>query len=130
MAQALYSSILNNELGKKTPELVAPAATKAGLPQSSLEALFAAIPTGDFSAVPGVTQDVAAAVAGALKEAYTGSFRTVFYATIPFSAILLVGAFLVPNMEKYLSGNVAKKLRPGGNGDGKEGAAVENIEHV
>lgn len=111
IATALYSSVLANELAKNLPRYVVPAATGAGLPESSVEALFAAITAGDLSTVPGIRPDIIAAVGTAVKTAYTNSFRVVFYTTIPFSAILLLSAFLVPDMEKFLSHNVAKKLQ-------------------
>lgn len=111
IATALYSSVLASELDKNLPKYVVPAATSAGLPESSVESLFAAITTGDFSTVPGITSEIIAAVCPALKTAYTNSFRVVFYTTIPFCFILLLSAFLVPDMEKFLSHNVAKKLQ-------------------
>lgn len=76
-----------------------------------MESLFAAITAGDFSEVPGINPQIIDAVGGALKTAYASSFRVVFYATIPFSVILLLSAFLVPDMKKFLSHNVAKKLQ-------------------
>ena len=84
------------------PRYVTPAATDAGLPSSSLPALFNSIAagTGDFSAVPGITDRITAAVSGALVRANTDSFRIVFYSTIPFSVIVLIAATLVPNVEK------------------------------
>lgn len=112
VAQALYSSIYSNKLGDYMPRYVTPAATSAGLPSSSLPALFKGIAAGgDFSGVPGMTDRVAAAVGAALVRANTDSFRTVFYCTIPFSFIVLVAAMLVPNVEKYLTRNVAKRLQ-------------------
>lgn len=111
VATALYSSVLANEVDKNLPKYVVPAATGAGLPESSVESLFAAITADDFSKVPGINAEIIAAVGGALKTAYTSSFRIVFYTTIPFSVILLLSSFLVPDMKKFLSHNVAKKLQ-------------------
>ena len=111
IAQALYVSVLTNELGKKIPANVVPAALNAGLPESSVSALLASTATGDFSAVPGITNDILASVGAAIKTSYVESFRIVFYTTIPFSFILLAVSFLVPNMEKFLGYNVAKKLQ-------------------
>ncbi|CAM1501313.1 Fc.00g104750.m01.CDS01 [Cosmosporella sp. VM-42] len=113
IAQALYVSVLNNELTKKIPAKVIPAAVDAGLPESSVQGLLAGVAAGDFSAVPGVTDAVAAAVAAAVKGSYVDAVKVVFYTTIPFSFILLAMSFLVPNMEKFLSHNVAKKLQNG-----------------
>lgn len=111
VAQSLYVSVLNNELAKKIPEYVTPAATEAGLSSSSLTALFAGITAGDFSTVPGMTTEIAAAVSSALVTAYTKSFHIVFYATIPFSCLVLIASCLVPDVEKFLTRNVAKRLQ-------------------
>lgn len=111
VAQALYSSIYNNKLADYTPKYVTPAATESGLPEDSLPALFQGITAGDFSAVPGMTQKITVAVSEALVKANTESFKMVFYSTIPFSVIVVVSACLVPNVEKYLTKNVARRLQ-------------------
>lgn len=98
-------------MDKNLPKYVVPAATGAGLPESSVEPLFAAITAGDLSEVPGITPEIIAAVGGALKTAYTSSFRIVFCTAIPFAVILLLSSFMVPDMDKFLSHNVAKKLQ-------------------
>jgi Fungal trichothecene efflux pump (TRI12) len=117
IAQALYVSVLDNKIKLYLPEYVAPAALKAGLPASSLPSLFAGIGTGNFTAVQGATPAILAVVGQEVKHAYISSFRIVFYVTIPFSVLLIVAACFVPNMEKYLSQNVAKRLQnmKGGN---------------
>ncbi|KAF7561424.1 hypothetical protein G7046_g2702 [Stylonectria norvegica] len=111
VAQALYVSVLNNQLAKNIPKFVAPAATDSGLPADSLPSLFAGITAGSFTDVPGISDKIIAAVSAALVKAYTDSFHVVFYATVPFSFILLCAAFVVPNVEKFLTGNVAKRLQ-------------------
>ncbi|KAF2473138.1 trichothecene efflux pump [Lindgomyces ingoldianus] len=128
VAQALYVSILTNKVSVYLPKYVIPAATSAGLPESSLPALFAGIIAGNFSAVPGVTPEIIAAAGAATSKAYLESFRIVFYATIPFGALLIFFACLSPNFEKYLSMNVAKRLQKmgklAGEGHEREGDAV------
>ncbi|KAI8627941.1 trichothecene efflux pump [Xylariaceae sp. FL1651] len=111
VAQALYSSILATKLAELTPTYVSNAAVSAGLPQSSLKQLLAVIATGDFSGVPGINSGIISAVAGALKAAYADSFRLVFLVTIPFSVLLIIGSCFVPDMDRFLSRNVAKKLQ-------------------
>ncbi|KAF2712393.1 trichothecene efflux pump [Pleomassaria siparia CBS 279.74] len=122
VAQALYVSILTNKVAVYLPKYVVPAATSAGLPTSSIPALFAAITAGDFKAVPGITPAIIAATGAATQKAYLESFRIVFYATIPFSVLLIIFACLCPNFEKYLSMNVAKRLQHMGKleAEGKE----------
>ncbi|KAI1854215.1 hypothetical protein JX265_000619 [Neoarthrinium moseri] len=111
VAQALYVSVLSNKLNDYVPQYVAPAAIDAGLPPSSLPQLFAGITAGSFTTVPGISDSIIAAVGNALKAAYTDAFKVVFYCTIPFSVILIVASAFVPNMEKYLGNNVARRLQ-------------------
>ncbi|KAL9566692.1 hypothetical protein ACKAV7_009129 [Fusarium commune] len=114
IAQALYVSILSNELTRKMPEYVTPAATKSGLPTKSLPSLFEAINKGDYSGVPGINKAIIDSVGDAIVKAYTNSLHYVFYATIPFSCIMLVAACLVPDVKKFLTYNVAKRLQDKG----------------
>ncbi|TKA40002.1 hypothetical protein B0A54_08790 [Friedmanniomyces endolithicus] len=112
LATSMYSSILASELKKYLPQFVGPAATAAGLPVASLPALLAGVGAGSFDAVPGINADVLAAIGSPIKQAYAMSFRTVFLCTLPFGAILLLAAiFYCPNMEDYLTDEVARKLQ-------------------
>ncbi|KAF2102793.1 fungal trichothecene efflux pump [Rhizodiscina lignyota] len=111
IATSMYSSILSSRLAIYLPQYVTPAATSAGLPSSSLVALFTGISAGDISTVPGVNTTIAAAVGEATKTAYSHSFRIVFLCTLPFGAIILVSALLAPNVEDYLTDEVARKLQ-------------------
>jgi len=110
IATSMYSSILTTESSKYIPHYVTPAALQAGLPESSLPALFAGITARNFSAVPDITTDVITATGVAVKHAYSLAFRTVFLCTLPFGALLLVAALLSPNVEEYLTDEVARKL--------------------
>lgn len=111
IAQALYVSILNNRLAQNIETKVVPAAVEAGLPSSSITALLEAIPVGNFSSVPGAAEAVVGVVIAGVQDSYVSSFRVVFYATIPFGVLLIIFAFFVPDMDKYLSGNVARRLQ-------------------
>jgi hypothetical protein len=111
IATSLYLSILSNQLMKYLPRYVVPAATEAGLPATSLKDLFAVITAGSFAKVPGITPEIEEVVSHAVKHAYSMSFRTVFLCTLPFGAIILVAAMISPNMEDYLTDDVARKLQ-------------------
>lgn len=111
IAQALYVSVLNNEATKALAKNVPAAAEGAGLSPKAIPAVFAGITSGSFSGVPGITPQIETAIGGAVVQSYTHGFRMVFYATIPFSVLLVVAACFVPNMDKYLHNNVAKKLQ-------------------
>lgn len=132
VAQSLYVTILTNKVTAYLPEEVVPAATKAGLPASSITALFAGLTAGDFSKVPGISTEIIVAVSAAVKHAYIRSFHMVFYATIPFSVLLILAACFVPDMDKYLGDNVAKKLqrmgdRPQDEQDEQEERKMESV---
>lgn len=125
VSQALYVSILTNKVTKFIPENVIPAATGAGLPASSLPALFQGLTLGNFTAVPGITPTIIAATGIAVRDAYVTTFHYVFYATIPFGVLLIIACVFIPDMDKYLHNNVAKRLQHMGKLDGQA-----NIKHV
>lgn len=114
IAQALYVSILNTKLTHYLSTNVVPAATQAGLPRSSLQALFAGIIAGNISSVPGMTPEIITMIEQQVQRSYVQSFQIVFLATIPFGALLIGFACLVPNMEEHLQGNVARRLQSKG----------------
>lgn len=111
IATSMYLSILSNQLTKYLPRYVVPAATQSGLPESSLTQLFAGITAGSLENVPGITPAIEEVVGHAVKHAYSMSFRTVFLCTLPFGAIILVAAIMSPNVEDYLTDDVARKLQ-------------------
>jgi hypothetical protein len=110
IATSMYSSILATESAKYIPQKVTPAALAAGLPQSSLSALLQSITVGNFSAVPGISTEIIAATDAAVKDAYTLSFRTVYLCTLPFGALLIIAAIFSPNVEQFLTDEVARKM--------------------
>lgn len=128
VAQALYVSILTTKVATYMPEYVVPAATNAGFPAADIPALFAGITAGNLTAVPGTNPEILAAVGAAVTRSYVESFHIIFYATIPFGVLLIVSACFVPNMEKFLGGNVAKRLQM--KSDHTDGAKHDNVNEV
>ena len=63
-----------------------------------------------------------------MRDAYVTTFHYVFYATIPFSVLLIVACCYIPDMDKYLHNNVAKRLQHMGKLGGQ--ANVEGAEKV
>jgi hypothetical protein len=110
IATAMYSSILTSESSKYLPQYVGPAAVEAGLPESSVPSLLASLSTGNFTGVEGITADITTAVRVATWDAYSISYRTVFLCTLPFGVILLIASVLAPNVEDYLTDEVARRL--------------------
>lgn len=122
IATSMYSSILSTEAAKYIPEKVTPAALAAGLPSASLPALFTGITLGDFTSVEGISPEIIAATGGAVKEAYAATFRVVYLCTLPFGALLIIAALFSPNVEQYLTDEVARKMHH--RGEEKVGDAV------
>ncbi|KAJ6005146.1 hypothetical protein N7451_003090 [Penicillium sp. IBT 35674x] len=110
IATSMYVSVLNNEVAKYVPEYITRAALAAGLPEKSLTALLEVSGTGNFTDVPGINTRIIDAVIVATKSGYARSFKTVFLITLPFGAIMLVAAMLTPNVEQYLTSEIARKM--------------------
>ena len=109
VAQALYVSVFTSRLTTNIPKYVGPAAVEAGWPEARLTELLGGL--SNLTAVPGITPAVEMAVGEGMVTASTKAFQLIFYITIPFSAVLIVAAALVPNFEPFLSKNVAKRLQ-------------------
>lgn len=110
IAQAVFISVLNNRLTENIPKYIAPAATEAGLSADALPALFTALTTGNFTSVDGATPEVIAAAVGANQIAYTQSFKTVYLVSIAFGGIGIIAACNAPNVEKFFTEEIARKL--------------------
>ena len=95
------------------PEYVVPAALDAGLPQSSLEKLFEGMQIGDYSSVDGINPTIEAAVRAAVKTSYSLAFKVVFLVSITFGSLFIIASLICPNVEEYLTGEVARKLVKG-----------------
>jgi hypothetical protein len=77
IAQAVYTTILQNTLSKEITKLLPPAVLQAGLPQSSLNAFMAAFPSNAtaLASIPGVTEQVSLAAGLAYQKSYLHPFR-------------------------------------------------------
>ncbi|PYI31179.1 siderophore iron transporter [Aspergillus indologenus CBS 114.80] len=119
IATAIYVAILQNRITANLPTTVTHAATKAGLPSSSLTDLLEAVAAGTsaaLEAVPGMTTKILAAVADAEKTAYAMSFRTVFCVSIAFGGLSIVASLFSREVDTRLDGGVAAKLQGKGEG--------------
>jgi hypothetical protein len=107
---ALYSSILTNEVTKNLAEDIPPAAIGAGLPVSSLPALFAGLSNGSFANAVGITPSIIETVVEVATTSYAHAFRIVFLVTVPFEVCLVAAAVLSPNVERFMTGEVTRRL--------------------
>jgi MFS family permease len=70
-----------------------------------------------FQRSPDNTPTVITAMTTAVRDAYVTTFHYIFYATIPFSVLLIVSCCFIPDMDEHLYGNVAKRLQRMGKGE-------------
>lgn len=111
LATTIYSLTISNRLQTTIPALVPPALTGEGLPESSVAAFIAAIPTGKFDSVPGVTAQIIATGIRAYQQAQVETFRTVFYVTLALGVILTVMTLLYPDLSSKMTSEIAATLR-------------------
>lgn len=110
VATSMYSSILTTEAAKYMPHYVPEAAIAAGLPSSRTLALFQGITNGTFSTIPGITNAINTTIGHAVKHSYSLAFQSVFLCTLSFGVIILIATVMAPNVEDYLTDEVARKL--------------------
>ena len=93
VAISIYTTILTNVQGKEAARIIPAAATAAGLPESSVGALLAALPLGSaaLKEVPGITADVIAAASEAFKQSYVVGLRTTCLSSLSFGVIGIIG---------------------------------------
>lgn len=93
---------------------VIPAVTDAGLPKSSLPALFQATAVkaaaSALDSVPGMTTAIKVALHAAQKRAYAESFKTVYLSSLAFGGVALIISNLSADVDKYLTGFVNKTV--------------------
>ena len=123
IAVAVYSTVLTNRLGTTLPSVVGGAAINAGLPESDLPGVLAAVSAGTVADAPGVNSSILAAIAGAVPVAYSQAFKTVYLASLGFGGIAIIGSLLTVDPEKHLTDTVERRL----NGK-RAGGSVETVE--
>jgi hypothetical protein len=110
VAQGIYVSVLLNKLAVYLPEFVSPTVLSAGLPSSSLPALFAGITTGNFSDVP-MRRSFRRWNYMPLERTVHLQLQNRVLCDDSLSASLILAACFVPNMEQFLGNKAVKRLQ-------------------
>ncbi|KAI0154152.1 MFS general substrate transporter [Xylariaceae sp. FL1272] len=120
VAISIYTAILTNVQQMSVNNLVPAAATGAGLPESSVQALLSALALGDLSPVPGITDEIAQAASAAFVQSYVVGLRTTALSSLSFGIVgiiaclfcLDIGHKMNNKIEVYLENDVnAEKNR-------------------
>jgi hypothetical protein len=113
IASTIYTVILTNRLSTTIPKEVPPKLIAAGLPASSVASFLSAVAVGTpeaFSKVVGLTSEIETVGVAAYKLASSHAYQTVFYSTIAFSVLTILGACGAPNVDSYMTGKVVATL--------------------
>ncbi|OQV06491.1 hypothetical protein CLAIMM_11048 [Cladophialophora immunda] len=117
---AVFVAILSNEAPKKLQEYVVPAALNAGLPKSSLTDLFTALGVGTtaaLEAVPGMTNEILAAVGSATATAYAAAYSYVYYAAVAIGVIGLFACVIIKDYDPLFTDHIPRQIYRGGKED-------------
>ncbi len=87
LSSSIYLAILSNVQASQAKKLIPAAAIAAGASESAARALITAIGAGTAADVPGITDAIVAAAAGAFTQTYVVALRTVCLVSIAFGVI-------------------------------------------
>ncbi|OHF03301.1 trichothecene efflux pump, partial [Colletotrichum orchidophilum] len=131
--RTLFTLILRKKLEEELPKFIGPVVLGAGLSADSLVQLAAAIKDSatkngnstNLSTYKDLNSTTKAALTKAIQTGYASSLRFVFLAIIPFPVVLVVGACFIPDMSKFNTRRIARKLQ-----GSKKGMPQSNEEGV
>lgn len=106
---AVLDAIINGKLGSTLNQDITKAATGAGLPSSSVEALLTALSSGSataLAAVPGINNDIIAAAENASHWAYAHAYRLAWSSIIPFVVLALVAVACLRGVRELMTERV------------------------
>jgi hypothetical protein len=98
VAISIYTTILTNVQGNEAARIVPAAAIAAGLPESSAQALLAALPLGSaaLAEVPGITTAIIMAASEAFKQSFVVGLRTTCLSSLSFGIVGIIGTEAFP----------------------------------
>jgi hypothetical protein len=113
VCQSVYNAVLTNRRMQMTPQYVVPAVLAAGLPQTSIKQLIAALAVNTsraIAAVPGMTPEIQRIAVSSYKLALQESYKTVWLVSLAFTGIGIILGLFSPNTKKYLHDRIATTL--------------------
>ncbi|OQV05048.1 hypothetical protein CLAIMM_09846 [Cladophialophora immunda] len=110
---SIYYNVFSEKLTNKLPERVLAFALDAGLPKSSAAAFVQTFLTAPANAtdVSGVTPAIIEAATIGTRWAYSDALAYVWYVSIPFGALSIVGCLLIGDISKYMTNRIAVQIR-------------------
>lgn len=109
---SIYYNIFANKLQKNLPLFVGKFAVDAGLPLSDM-AEFVTTFLGkpdEITKVPGYSLTILEAATMGSKWAYSQALKWVWYTSIPFGILAIIGSSFIPSIRNYQTNRVAAAL--------------------
>jgi len=106
---SIYYAVFSGKLKTKLPTMIAQAVAQAGLPLTSIEEFittFLTEPTA-IAQFEGVTPTIIQAAGRASQQAYSDCLKYVWYTSIPFGGLCIIGALVMKSNKKFITNRVA-----------------------
>ncbi|EXJ55395.1 hypothetical protein A1O7_08322 [Cladophialophora yegresii CBS 114405] len=110
---SIYYNVFSEKLARKLPERVLDFALQAGLPRSSAATFvqtFLTLPA-NVSDVVGVTPAIVEAATMGSRWAYSDALAYVWYTSIPFGVLSIIGCLMIGDISKYMTNRIAVQMR-------------------
>ena len=104
---AVLNAIINGRLASNYAPKVSDAAIAAGMPASSVEALLAAMETGEgLTEIPGITDSSLGAAVVTSQHVYARAFNVAWWSVVPFVVLALVAVACTKNVAELMTERV------------------------
>lgn len=110
---SIYYNVFIDKLGTNLPAKVLEYALDAGLPESSAEAFVSTFLSTPAAAVnvTGVTPAIVEAAVIGSRWGYSEALKYVWYVSIPFGCLSIVGCFLIGDISRFMTNRIAVELK-------------------
>lgn len=110
---SIYYNVFTQKLSTKLPEQVLKFALEAGLPESSASNFTTTFLTtpGNVSAISGVTPAIVAAAVQGSRWANSDALAYVWYVSIPFGVLSIIGCFLMGDVSMFMTNRIAVQFK-------------------
>ncbi|KEF62014.1 uncharacterized protein A1O9_03586 [Exophiala aquamarina CBS 119918] len=110
---SIYYNVFMQKLNSKLPAEVLKYALQAGLPESSASNFTTTFLTNpaNVSTITGVTPAIVAAAVQGSRWAYSGALAYVWYVSIPFGILSIIGCFLMGDVSRFMTNRIAVQFK-------------------
>lgn len=102
IATAIYTAIMTNRFSEVLPGRIGQIAQNSDIDSAELLAAAKVNTAAAYAGVPGITDEVKAAAALAVKLSYVSAFKLVYLVAIAFGGLSIIAAFCTVSTDKAL----------------------------